>query len=152
MAACVACTSSLIYLEVHEKRGRKAIDHIGILPERKGTALHDRYTSYDQYEDMQHAFCNAHHLRDLKFIQERYQQSWAFDMENLLLEIKKVVKEAQPAADGLSAQQIADFEARYDAVITAGLQANALLKPALPLPKKRGKLKQHPANNLLDHF
>ena len=148
----VACTSVLTYIEAHEKRGRKALDHIGILPERKGTALHDRYRSYDQYEDASHAFCNAHHLRELKFIQERYQQSWAFDMEQLLLEIKKTVEEAQPAVDHLSTQQIADFEVRYDAIVTAGLQANALLEPATPVPKKRGKRKQPPAKNLLNHF
>jgi len=148
----VACTSLLTYLEAHEKRGRQALDHIGILPKRQGTALHDRYRSYDQYEAVSHAFCNAHHLRELKFLQERYPQSWAFDMEKLLLEIKKTVEEAQPAVDHLSAQQLTDFEARYDTIVTAGLQANALLEPATPVPKKRGKRKQPPAKNLLDHF
>jgi transposase len=148
----VACTSLLTYLEAHEKRGRLAIDQIGILPKRKGRCVHDRYLSYGLYEDAQHAFCNVHHLRDLKFIQERYQQSWAFDMEKLLLEIKKAVEEAQPAADRLSAQQFADFEARYDAIVTAGLQILLLSEPAPSFPKKRGKKKQHPAKNLLDHF
>ena len=148
----VACTTLLTYYEAHEKRGCKALDQIGILPKRKGVAMHDGYRSYYQYEDALHALCNGHHLRELKFIQERYQQSWAFDMEKLLLEIKKTVEEAQPAADHLSAQQIADFEARYDAVVTAGLQANLLSEPAPPIPKKRGKPKQHPAKNLLDHF
>ena len=114
--------------------------------------MHDGYRSYYQYEDALHALCNGHHLRELKFIQERYQQGWAFDMEKLLLEIKKTVEEAQPAADHLSAQQIADFEARYDAIVTAGLQVNLLSEPAPPIPKKRGKPKQHPAKNLLDHF
>ena len=148
----VACTSLLTYLEAHEKRGCKALDHIGILPERKGIAVHDGYRSYYQYEDARHALCNAHHLRELKFIQERFQQRWAFDMEKLLLEIKKTVEAAQPAADHFSAQQIADFEARYDAIVTAGLRANLISEPAAPIPKKRGKPKQHPAKNLLVHF
>src|SRR3990172_6132051 len=148
----VACTPLLTYYEAHEKRGCKALDQIGILPKRKGVAMHDGYRSYYQYEDALHALCNGHHLRELKFIQERYQQSWAFDMEKLLLEIKKTVEEAQPAADHLSAQQIADFEARYDAIVIAGLQANLLSEPAPPIPKRRGKPKQHPAKNLLDHF
>ena len=148
----VACTTLLTYYEAHEKRGCKALDQIGILPKRKGVAMHDGYRSYYQYEDALHALCNGHHLRELKFIQERYQQSWAFDMEKLLLEIKKTVEEAQPAADHLSAQQIADFEARYDAIVIAGLQANLLSEPAPPIPKRRGKPKQHPAKNLLDHF
>jgi transposase len=148
----VACTTQLTYYEAHEKRGCKALDQIGILPKRKGAAVHDGYRSYYQYEDALHVLCNGHHLRELKFIQERYQQSWAFDMEKLLLEIKKTVEEAQPAANHLSAQPIADFEARYDAIVIAGLQANLLSEPAAPIPKKRGKPKQHPAKNLLDHF
>ena len=148
----VACTSLLTYYEAHEKRGCQALDQIGILPKRKGAAVHDGYRSYYQYEDALHALCNGHHLRELKFIQERYQQSWAFDMEKLLLEIKKTVGEAQPTANHLSAQQIADFEAHYDAIVTAGLQINLLSEPASPIPKKRGKPKQPPAKNLLDHF
>ena len=148
----VACTTLLTYYEAHEKRGCKALDQIGILPKRKGAAVHDGYRSYYQYEDALHVLCNGHHLRELKFIQERYQQSWACDMEKLLLEIKKTVEEAQPATDHLSAQFIADFESRYDAIITAGLQANLLSEPAPPIQKRRGKPKQHPAKNLLDHF
>jgi transposase len=148
----VACTRWLTYLEAHKNRGCKALDHIGILPKRKGASVHDGYRSYYQYEEPLHALCNAHHLRELKFIQERYQQSWAFDMEKLLLEIKKTVEEAQSAANNLSAQQKADFEVRYDGIVTAGLQANPLPDPATLVPKKRGRQKQHPAKNLVDHF
>jgi transposase len=148
----VSCTEWLTYLEAHEKRGGKALDHIDILPKRKGIVVHDGYRSYYQYEDASHALCNAHHLRELKFIQEQYQQGWAFDMEELLLEIKKTVDEARSATDHLSPQQLADFDARYDAILTAGLQLNPFPEPAAPIPKKRGRKKQSPAKNLLDHF
>jgi transposase len=148
----VACTRWLTYLEAHPKRGCKALDHIGILPKRTGASVHDGYRSYYQYAEPLHALCNAHHLRDLKFIQERYQQNWAFDMEKLLLEIKKTIEEAQPDAYCLSAQQIAAFETRYDTIILDGLQANLLFEPTTPVPRKRGRRKQPPAKNLLDHF
>jgi transposase len=148
----VTCTELLTYLEAHENRGCKALDHIGILPNRKGISVHDGYRSYYQYSDAQHALCNAHHLRELKFIQERYQQAWAFEMEKLLLEIKKAVEVAQPQFDRLSIEQIAAFDIRYDALIEAGLQDNFASAPNTPVPKKRGKQKQHPAKNLLDHL
>jgi transposase len=75
---------------------------------------------------------------ELIFIQEQYQQTWAFDMQKLLLEIKEAVSAAQPEEDCLSPAQIADFESRYDAIVESGLQANPLPESLEPLPKKRG--------------
>lgn len=148
----VVCTNRLTYYAVHQNRGSKALDAIGIFPVFKGTAMHDAYRSYFQYQTVINALCNAHHLRELVFIQEQYQQTWAFDMQKLLLEIKDTVSAAQLARDHLSPAEIADFEWRYDTIVEAGLQANLLPEPQEPLPKKRGKPKQHPAKNLVDHF
>lgn len=148
----VVCTNLLTYYAVHRHRGSKALDEIGIFPAFKGTAMHDNYRSYFQYDGVNNALCNAHHLRDLIFILEQYHQSWAEEMKILLLEIKEAVAAAQPQRDRLFPDQIADFENRYDAIVAVGLQVNALPEPAEPLPKKRGKPKQHPAKNLVDHF
>lgn len=148
----VTCTSLLTYYGVHRRRGSKALDAIGIFPVFKGTAMHDSYWSYFQYDAVNNALCNAHHLRDLVFIQEQYHQTWAEEMQTLLLEIKDAVAAAQPERDTLFPPQIADFETRYDALVAAGLQVNTLPEPAELLPKKRGKPKQHPAKNLVDHF
>ena len=148
----VVCTTLLTYYAVHRKRGSKALDKIGIFPVFKGKAMHDNYCSYFQYEDILNALCNAHHLRDLIFIRDQYQQPWASEMIKLLLEIKTAVEEARPEQERLSPIQIAGFETRYDAIIDAGLQASPALEPVEPLPKKRGRPKQHPAKNLLDHL
>ena len=48
--------------------------------------------------------------------------------------------------------QIADFETRYDAIIETGFRANPIPRLLDPPPKRRGKPKQHPAKNLLDHL
>ena len=75
--AHVASTEQATYLEVHSKRGQQALDEIGILPQRQGRVVHDGYSSYNQYPDVEHALCNAHHLRELVFIEEQYEQAWA---------------------------------------------------------------------------
>ncbi|MEW5323894.1 transposase, partial [Geobacillus thermoleovorans] len=39
----VACTSAYTYLAPHASRGKKATDEIGILPQYKGTMMHDAF-------------------------------------------------------------------------------------------------------------
>jgi transposase len=148
----VVCTALLTYYAPHRKRGGEALDAIGIFPVFKGKAMHDSYRSYFQYADVLNALCNAHHLRDLIFVRDQYQQTWAAQMIDLLLEIKAVVEEASPEQHSLSPSQLVDFETRYDAILEAGLQTCPVLEPPEPLPKKRGKPKQHPVKNLLDHL
>jgi transposase len=147
----VASTEQATYLEVHPKRGREALDEIGILPERKGVVVHDGYTSYEQYPDAKHARCNAHHLRELVFVEERYEQEWAGEMIELLVEIKETVEKAKNQAQvALTDRQLTDFEARYDQLVAQGLEANP--PPPEPLVKKRGRKKQSKPKNLLDRL
>ena len=149
----VSSTATLTYLVSHAKRGTQALNEIGILPLRQGQAVHDAYTSYFQYHDPSHVLCNAHHLRELAFIQERYQQSWAEAMAKLLVQIKETVQIAQQQGQtGLSAEQLAQFETRYDQLITEGLKANPPPPPPEPSLKKRGRLKQSQPKNLLDRL
>jgi transposase len=148
----VVCTALLTYYAPHRKRGSEALDAIGIFPVFKGKAMHDGYRSYFQYEDVVNVLCNAHHLRDLIFVRDQYQQTWAAEMIKLLLEVKTAVEETPPEQQCLSPTQLIDFETRYDAILEAGLRTCPVLEPTEPLPKKRGKPKQHPVKNLLDHL
>jgi len=147
----VASTEQATYLEVHPKRGQQALDEIGILPQRKGKVVHDGYNSYTQYPDAQHVLCNAHHLRELVFVDEQCDQTWAAEMIGLLVEIKGAVEGAKKQGQiALANQQQAGCEARYDRLIVRGLQANP--SPPDPPVKKRGRKKQSKAKNLLDRL
>lgn len=143
------CTTSLTYYAYHQKRGKVAMDAINIFPRFKGRVVHDDLPSYFQYNFL-HALCNAHHLRVLLFLQERYPQKWVEPLIALLLAIKKKVETAQRKNQtALSEKQISDYFAHYDQLIQQGLRANPAPKATSRKPGQRGRLKQSSARNLL---
>jgi transposase len=145
-----AGTEKVTCYHVDPKRGQDGIDRAGILPQRTGKSMHDDWTPYYAYPQADHASCNAHHLRELAFLQERYPQEWEGEMAKLLIAIKEAVEEAlMQGRTCLTGPQILAFEVRYDELVTQGLAFNP--PPERP-PGKRGRLKQSPPKNLLDRF
>jgi len=133
-----------------EKRGTVGIDHAGILPHRIGKSVHDDWSAYYTYQDADHASCNAHHLREFTFLQERYPQDWEGAMVDLLLSIKKTVDEAVTQGQAcLPQEQVIAFEIRYNELVQQDLALNPVPER---LPGQRGKLKQTPPKNLLDRL
>jgi transposase len=146
----VARTSRLTRYAVHAKRGREATDAMGILPGYCGVSVHDGWKTYRTYPTCRHALCNIHHLRELTFLEEQYEQAWATQMKTLLLEMKTVTELAR--ADGLAqlpATTCAAFVTRYQAVLASGHAANP---PPERRPHQRGRVKQSPAQNLLERL
>jgi transposase len=147
----VAATDSLTNYEVHAKRGKEAMDDGGILGDFTGTAVHDPWKPSFNYDDCRHALCNAHHLRELQFIETQYEQPWAKEMSELLVEINKAVEATQPQAASLPPERLEDFARRYAEIVQEGCDAN----PPTPSTasegkgKKRGRPKHSPPWNLL---
>jgi transposase len=147
-----ASTERLTWYAIHPKRGSLAMDAIGILPNLQGRAMHDDWMSYFKYS-IQHGLCNAHHLRRLKFLEERYPQKWVPQMVDLLVAIKEAVHKAQAASQTcLSRKKLVDFESEYDRLVKQGLRVNGPPKRTEGQPIKRGRIKQNLAKNLLDEF
>jgi transposase len=146
----VASTDCLTSYEVHAKRGQEAMDDAGILGAFNGTAVHDHWKPYFKYDGCHHALCNAHHLRELRFIENQYHQPWAKEMAELLLEIKAAVAATPAPAMSLSPPEREAFETRYDEVVHSGFDANpAPVSSTDGEVKKRGRPKQPPPVNLL---
>ena len=143
-------TEGLTLYNLHRKRGREAMVEIGILPQLTGWVMHDHWASYLAFEACNHAFCNAHHLRELQFITDQYEQPWAADMAHLLYDIKREVDESAKEIRSLSSASLAYFDAEYDAILQRGFQANSA--PEATPTKKRGRPKQSPPKNLLDRL
>ncbi len=150
----VASNEKLTHYQIHGKRGQEAMDAAEILPSFSGTVVHDHWKPYFKYEACSHALCNVHHLRELKFIEKQYEQSWATDMTTLLLEIKAVVEDTRKKAARLPSKRIKEFEQRYVRIVNEGYEANPRPPPedTEDKPKKRGRPKQTPPRNLLDRF
>jgi transposase len=146
-----ASTRWLTWYFAHTRRGCDAMDAADILPEFRGRAVHDFFRSYEQY-DCDHAFCNAHLLRELIFLWEEQDQPWAKTMIDHLLTIKAAVDTARDA--GLAALPDADldrFHQGYLHIVDVGYVQNPLTAPA-PGPPRRGRRKQSKARNLLERF
>ena len=136
----VASTATLTYYAIHPRRGQVGMSTIGILPEFRGHAVHDHWPSYLKFDACQHAFCNAHHLRELQFITDQYQQDWAADLKRLLLDLKAEVEATPPQLKSLPLDRLAHYQDRFDTILHDGWAANP--PPKAPPRTRRGRKKQ----------
>ena len=148
----VAATPTLTCYYPHPRRGRKATDAMGILPEFRGTAIHDFWSAYRQYQACKHGLCNVHHLRELTAVAENDNQSWATRFKWFLLSTKQVVEQAQlTEATALPMEKVAQIERIYNQLVASALQANP--PPAGGWPKgKRGRAKKTKPRNLAERL
>jgi transposase len=146
-----AGTEDLTYYAWHARRGNAATDEIGILPEYHGIAVHDHWKSYFLYK-CRHALCNAHHLRELEFVIEQFNQCWAQKMVNLLLYSKELVEKAKAVGQKqIARSERSKIEQWYEQLVAEGLTANPP-PPNSPQQGKPGRLKRSKPANLVERL
>jgi transposase len=140
-----ACTPVLTWYGAHDKRGQIAMDAFGILPAFKGVAVHDGWASYREY-DCAHGLCNAHHLRELIYLEETTKQTWPRSMIDFLCRAKDRADAARLAEQPLTRTQLSALRRQYEAILTQGESVNPRCART---NRSRGRVKQSPAVNLL---
>jgi transposase len=144
-------TRLLTHLAWHAKRGRAALEAIGIWPRFTGRAMRDRWASYDHYP-CAHSLCGAHLVRDCLYVAEQEGQQWAAQMADLLLSMAKAAGQwRKRGARAVPAEERDGWVAHYFELLARGYAAQPA-PLAQDVPKRRGRVKQTAAKNLLDAF
>lgn len=141
----IAASETHTWYGVHARRGIEAIEAHGILRKRLGVLVHDCWAPYWQL-DCIHGLCNAHLLRELVYLTEISTQAWPQQMKDFLLDANSQCEAARQKATTLPAEDVAAFDARYDAILREGERENPEVART---SGKRGRSKQSIAFNLL---
>ena len=126
-------TSSLLFTfyRAGEKRGDIPRDLQG------GVVVHDHFPPYRGMDAVDHAFRNAHILRELQALIEIDGETWAEQMRDLLLDANAAVNTAREAGEtALPPKIVVAFVERYWAAVRLGLSFHRQLP----------KLEQKPAH------
>ena len=146
----VVSSSVMTYYMLHQKRGRVAMDDMGIIPNYNGILVHDHWTPYNHYE-CTHSYCNAHILRELNGITEKENVIWSQDMHTLLTNMNIAVYKAKESDKiQLSQPQIQKFIKNYGKIIQSA--NNYYPPPDKSIKNSRGRPKQAKGKNLLDRL
>jgi transposase len=141
-----ASTSLLSLFTVHARRGKVAMDAAGVLPSLGGVAVHDGWSPYWRYEDLTHALCGAHLLRELEGITDEPGQGWAAGMAELLVDVKLAGDRARAAGMRQVDHDVrVRLRVRYQRLLADGQRAN----PPPARGRRRGRVRRSPAANLL---
>ncbi len=107
------------YQTIGEKRGVDGITENGVLPNFQGTAVHDCWAPYWKFDDVTHAICCAHLLRELNGAAEfEPTHTWSKAFKEHLLKMKQ--EKEQAIANGqnnLTEAQIEALVREYDEIM-----------------------------------
>jgi transposase len=142
-------TSTLAYTFYRAGEPRAAVP--GDL--KGGVVVHDHFRPYNKMTGVEHAFCNAHLLRELKAVIELDNEPWATAMRDTLTQANDAVGKARQAgACALDPATIKGFEERYWEAVRAGFAYHRGLPALRETRKGAGRQKKRPGFNLLNRF
>src|SRR3984957_7812692 len=137
---------ALTFYRADEKRGAIPEDLQG------GVVVHEHFLPYRRLDTVDHAFCNAHILRELKSLIEFDHEPWAECMRDMLLSANLAVNTAREAGvRALAPSECEAFIERYWAAVRLGLAFHRQL-PKLATKAARGRVKHRPGHNLLQRL
>jgi transposase len=144
----VTCTPLLTFFSLQLLRGKEAIQAIGIIPRFTGWLMHDFLSSYLGFENCLHTFCKSHLMRELVFLFEQHQQSWANDLYELFREMLRYAQQKKARDAPADEAEYRQWQQRYQNLLRAGRRAN----PLSPEQKSGQCRKQSKEQNLLDRL
>ena len=92
-----ARTGKYTLLMAHPRRGRPAMEAMGVLPRFAGVAVHDAWAPYDTYMAPEHQLCCAHALREMQAVTDAAPQGqwcWAAQAAEALTAMQQLASEA----------------------------------------------------------
>jgi len=111
--------------------------------------VHDHWAPYFKMEGVQHALCNAHHLRELQALIVIEKEPWATEMKAFLLEAKALA-DARTADREIDDEIIVKLLQRYDKILTRAVAFHEAQPPVKAIPKAvkpRGRPKRRTGHN-----
>lgn len=146
-----ASTAEVTTYLLHDKRGVKAMNAFGILPDYTGVAVHDGWHSYRDYTQASHALCNAHHLRELQAAAETHpEQDWPQGLARALEELNHAAHAARATgAEHIPTDTLAALIGRFDHHLHTGLELHPRNHRGHP---QGGKPRQTTARRLLQRL
>jgi transposase len=142
----VVATSTLTWYGVHKRRAGQATEQFALLARFTGRLVHDCLSAYFDLKCL-HAFCNAHLLRELVFLDEVLHQRWAKPMFDLLLRMHRAVEAHEARAGPGPLRQRHAWVSKFRALVRKGFAENPIKTPRGP--RRRGRPKHTKAQNLL---
>ena len=143
----VASSAGLTFHRVSAGRG-------SLLDGVAGIVVHDHWKPYFTTQGVDHALCNAHHLRELQALIEIEKEGWARKMQRLLRRACHAANLARERGVALQPSLVEGFRRWWDAITAEGIRFHEAQPPLGPAPaegqaKRRGRKPRRTGHNLL---